>query len=250
MKYLHSPLLLLLLLASEFCISQSKLVCEVRDPRSDKSKPAPAVILLHGWGSDEKDLLDLSDALPRGWVLLTVRAPFARPAGGYMWYGLQFGNGIFREDVQQANASTLQLRAFVREKAKSLRLDTTQLFIGGFSQGAIMALRVGLQSPYPVRGIICLSGRFPPDVYLGKMAPVQKARIPVFVAHGTGAKKVGTDCAGGCYAAQGPTAIQWHGTRKSGAANDAAALVQFAKSLAPGSLLRHHIAGDIGQACP
>jgi phospholipase/carboxylesterase len=190
MKYLHSPLLLLLLLASEFCLSQSKLVCEVRDPRSDKSKPAPAVILLHGWGSDEKDLLDLSDALPRGWVLLTVRAPFARPAGGYMWYGLQFGNGIFREDVQQANASTLQLRAFVREKAKSLRLDTTQLFIGGFSQGAIMALRVGLQSPYPVRGIICLSGRFPPDVDLGKMAPVQKARIPVFVAHGTGDKVI------------------------------------------------------------
>ena len=72
--------------------------------------------------------------------------------------------------------------------------------------------------------------------------------IVVFVAHGTGAKKVGTDCAGGCYAAQGPTAIQWHGTRKSGAANDAAALVQFAKSLAPGSLLRHHIAGDIGAA--
>ena len=32
------------------------------------------------------------------------------------------------------------------------------------------------------------------------------------------------------------------------AANDAAALVQFAKSLAPGSLLRHHIAGDIGAA--
>ena len=72
--------------------------------------------------------------------------------------------------------------------------------------------------------------------------------VVVFVAHGTGAKKVGTDCAGGCYAAQGPTAIQWHNTRKKGAANDAQALVQFAKSLPPGSLLRHHIAGDIGRA--
>ena len=72
--------------------------------------------------------------------------------------------------------------------------------------------------------------------------------VIVFVAHGTGAKKVGTDCAGGCYAAQGPTAIQWHNTRKKGAANDAQALVQFAKSLPPGSLLRHHIAGDIGRA--
>ena len=72
--------------------------------------------------------------------------------------------------------------------------------------------------------------------------------VVVFVAHGTGAKKVGTDCAGGCYAAQGPTAIQWHGTRKTGAANDAQALIDFAKSLPPGSMLRHHVAGDIGRA--
>ena len=72
--------------------------------------------------------------------------------------------------------------------------------------------------------------------------------VVVFVAHGTGKAKVGTDCAGGCYAAQGPTAIQWHGTRKSGAANDAEALVKFAKGLPPGSMLRHHVAGDIGRA--
>ena len=72
--------------------------------------------------------------------------------------------------------------------------------------------------------------------------------VIVFVAHGTGKAKVGTDCAGGCYAASGPTAIQWHGTRKSGAADDAAALVKFAKGLPPGSFLRHHVAGDIGRA--
>ena len=70
--------------------------------------------------------------------------------------------------------------------------------------------------------------------------------VVVFVAHGTGAKKVGTG-EGGCYAAQGPTALQWHGTRKKGAADDAQALRDSAKSLPPGSLLRHHIAGDIGR---
>ena len=69
----------------------------------------------------------------------------------------------------------------------------------------------------------------------------------VFVAHGTGAKKVGADEKGGCYAASGPTAIQWHGVKKSGLQNDSAALIAFAKSLPPGSMLRHHVAGDIGQ---
>ena len=71
--------------------------------------------------------------------------------------------------------------------------------------------------------------------------------VVVFVAHGSGAKKVGSEEGGGCYAASGPTAIAWHGTRKSGAANDAETLTRFARSLPPGSLLRHHIAGDIGR---
>jgi hypothetical protein len=70
--------------------------------------------------------------------------------------------------------------------------------------------------------------------------------VVVFVAHGTGAKKVGTGT-GGCYAASGPTAIQWHGTKKKGLADDAVALRAFARSLPPGSMLRHHVAGDIGR---
>jgi hypothetical protein len=70
--------------------------------------------------------------------------------------------------------------------------------------------------------------------------------VVVFVAHGTGKKKVGKDEKGGCYAASGPTAIQWHNTRKNGAANDAVALRDFVRTLPHGSFLRHHIAGDVG----
>lgn len=70
--------------------------------------------------------------------------------------------------------------------------------------------------------------------------------VVVFVAHGSGAKKVGTG-EGGCYAASGPTAIAWHGTRKAGAPKDAAAVRAFARSLPAGSMLRHHVAGDIGR---
>lgn len=74
----------------------------------------------------------------------------------------------------------------------------------------------------------------------------ERREVVVFVAHGTGAKKVGTG-SGGCYAASGPTAIQWHGTKKANTPNDAAALRAFAKSLPAGSMLRHHVAGDIGR---
>lgn len=75
-----------------------------------------------------------------------------------------------------------------------------------------------------------------------------RSEVVVFVAHGTGAKKVGTDAGGGCYAASGPTAIQWHGVKKQAPADDAQVLRDFARSLPAGSMLRHHVAGDIGRA--
>jgi hypothetical protein len=57
---------------------------------------------------------------------------------------------------------------------------------------------------------------------------------------------LGTDQEGGCYAASGPVAIQWHKTSKTGAINDAETLTAFARSLPVGAFLRHHVAGDIG----
>lgn len=71
--------------------------------------------------------------------------------------------------------------------------------------------------------------------------------VVVFVAHGSGAKRVGSDEGGGCYAASGPTAIAWHGTKKAAPMDDSETLNKFARSLPRGSMLRHHVAGDIGR---
>jgi hypothetical protein len=71
--------------------------------------------------------------------------------------------------------------------------------------------------------------------------------VVVFVAHGQSARLVGADQAGGCYGTSGPVALAWHGTRKSGRPDDGTALVEFARSLPPGSLLRHHVVGDLGR---
>lgn len=72
--------------------------------------------------------------------------------------------------------------------------------------------------------------------------------VVVFVAHGSGAALVGADQAGGCYGNSGPVRLAWNATQKTGAADDGAELVRFARSLPPGSLLRHHVVGDLGLA--
>lgn len=66
-----------------------------------------------------------------------------------------------------------------------------------------------------------------------------------FNGHGSQARKVGRE-QGGCYAASGNTVIHWHKTRTNGIPNDAETIRKFAKALPVGSLLRHHVAGDIG----
>lgn len=72
--------------------------------------------------------------------------------------------------------------------------------------------------------------------------------VVVFVGHGSARRLVGQDAQGGCYGSGGRVAIQWHATRKTGAPDDAAQLRRFARSLPPGSLLRHHVVGDLGRA--
>ena len=72
--------------------------------------------------------------------------------------------------------------------------------------------------------------------------------VIVFVAHGSGARLVGDDTPGGCYGNGGPVRLAWEKTKTAGHQNDAAELVQFARSLPPGSLLRHHVVGDLGLA--
>ena len=70
--------------------------------------------------------------------------------------------------------------------------------------------------------------------------------VIVFVAHGSGARLVGDDTPGGCYGNGGPVRLAWESTRKTGDTSDGPAVIRFARSLPPGSLLRHHVVGDLG----
>ena len=72
--------------------------------------------------------------------------------------------------------------------------------------------------------------------------------VIVFVAHGSGSALVGSDTAGGCYGNGGPVRLAWEKTKTGGHDDDAAELLRFARSLPPGSLLRHHVVGDLGKA--
>jgi phospholipase/carboxylesterase len=108
------------------------------------------LVLLHGWGADADDLLDLGELLVGPAVsVVALRAPEPHPYGsGRQWYGLQ---PIDWSSLPGARAA---LRQRLEQLAASVALERTVLL--GFSQGGAMAIDVGCG--LPLAGIVACSG--------------------------------------------------------------------------------------------
>ena len=99
------------------------------------------LVLLHGWGADADDLLELGPLLVGPEVsVVALRAPEPHPYGpGRQWYGLQPIDWEALPPARQA------LQGRLEELGQSVPLSNTVLL--GFSQGGAMALDVGSGMP-------------------------------------------------------------------------------------------------------
>ena len=138
--------------------------------QSGPKAAAKRLVLLHGWGADADDLVELGRQLcGERRQLVALRAPQPHPGGsGRQWYDLQNRSW---PDLPQAR---LALRARLEALGRSLPLEQTVLL--GFSQGAAMALDVG--SDLALAGIVCCSG-YPHPGWQAKPAMAQ-----VLLTHG------------------------------------------------------------------
>lgn len=128
------------------------------------------LVLLHGWGADADDLLDLGEELAsRDTGVISLRAPEPHPYGvGRQWYDLQ------QPEWPGLAEARLLLRKRLEALADSLPLEQT--IVLGFSQGAAMALDVA--SDLPVAGVIGCSGYPHPG-----WSP-QSTLPPILLTHG------------------------------------------------------------------
>ena len=150
-------------------------------PARSGPAPHPGLILLHGLGSDELDLLALAPQLDPRLYAISVRAPFAYRWGGYMWYDIeQDGPGLGSESIEAGLAA---LWRFLGEALEAYPIDPRRLFVGGFSMGAAMSGAVSLLEPERVCGTLMLSGFLPPDP-AHRYHPQQAAGHPFFQGHG------------------------------------------------------------------
>lgn len=161
-------------------MSDLSLLHLTRSPLTSSDGPPPALVLLHGVGSNEQDLFGLADALDPRLFVVSVRAPLAIGPGQFAWYRLNWtADGPVPVDPAESDASLHALREFLAALPAAYGIDPNRLFLGGFSQGAIMSLAVALTQAPLIAGAVILSGRVLPG-----LVPGPGPYPPLFVAHG------------------------------------------------------------------
>lgn len=164
---------------------KTDLVYKLNEPTKKTDKPAPLLLFLHGYGSNEDDLFAIAKSLDARFMFISLRAPNVIPEGGFCWYPLEFlPDQKFKYDYAKAKESRVKVLSFISNACKTYNLDSNNVFVMGFSQGAIMGYDLALAAPKKIRGVLALSGRMMEESKNLKTDWAKAAKTKYFIAHG------------------------------------------------------------------
>lgn len=151
-------------------------------PRSAAGHAAPALLLLHGLGQDNRRFLEAVRPVADGWGFVVI-APHARRETWDLLAGRPSTLGPMAKALRDRNRpdrDAPRVRAAILAMAQRTPVDARRIAVAGFSDGASYALTLGTGAPQLFDHIIVLSGG---------MAMMDKAAAgegrKVFLAHGT-----------------------------------------------------------------
>jgi len=157
--------------------------------------PEGLLVLHHGRGTDEGDLLGLADLLDPGrrLRLVTPRAPLQLPGSpGYHWYLVPRVGYPDRESFEAARAALAELHDGLWGESG---IGPERTVLGGFSMGAVMSYAMGLGADRPaVAGILAFSG-FVPTVAGWEPSLSDRTGTRAFVSHGRNDPVIGIEFA-------------------------------------------------------
>lgn len=166
----------------------------VRKPKVPVENP-PLLLLLHGVGSNEEDLFSLTNYLPESLLIVSVRGPLTLGSKSFGWYEVLFTTGQPKINLEQEGESRKLLLQFLDYLKLNYKFDESNVWIGGFSQGAIMSYSIGLLHSEKVKGIIALSGRLLEENKAQVKVSEKVLSKKVFISHGTNDRVLSVDYA-------------------------------------------------------
>jgi phospholipase/carboxylesterase len=153
------------------------------------------LVLHHGRGTDERDLIGLADFLDpeRRLLVVTPRAPLTLPGSpGYHWYMVPRVGYPDRQSFEAAREALTDLHDQLWEESG---MGPERTVLGGFSMGAVMSYAMGLGADRPaVAGILAFSG-FVPTVEGWEPSLADRQATRAFVSHGQRDPVIGVEFA-------------------------------------------------------
>ncbi len=166
-------------------IIQSPLKYALKSPGN--SKGCAVIIILHGYGGEEQGMMSLAEGdLGAGKAVFSLRAPIITDSKGYCWYQMQFlPDGKFKYDYADVIKSRNLILDFILKACREFKLDSTNVTLMGFSQGAIMSYELSLYAPHKIKNVVALSGRMLDESRAHTVNEKQMSRLGYFIGHGT-----------------------------------------------------------------
>ena len=118
---------------------------------------APVLLLLHGTGGDENDLIPLGRTISPGSPLLSPRGNVLE--NGMPRFFRRLAEGVF--DLEDLALRTSELAHFLEDAANNYHLDPSRLIAVGFSNGANIAASLLLSSPQTLAGAVLIRAMVP-----------------------------------------------------------------------------------------
>ena len=121
--------------------------------------PYPAIILIHGYGSNMDDLFSFANYLPEQYTIISLHAPLELPFGGGAWYSINFDSNLKKwSNNDEAEDSLTKIIDQIDYFTSTYEINPSNISLIGFSQGAVLSWSLLLDHPYLFRRAICMSG--------------------------------------------------------------------------------------------
>lgn len=151
----------------------------------------PLVILLHGRGAWAKTIFSIEGLLDPRFHVIAIQAPYPSAIGGFEWFHpLEDAGGNEIADATRFDESESLLTREIQSHIERTGSSPAPLFLWGFSQGAAMALIVGLRGKLQITGMVPMSGFLPSPIRRWKQ---WNKNTSVLLAHGTNDEVLSTE---------------------------------------------------------
>lgn len=157
--------------------------------------PKNCLVLLHGVGGNETNLVDFAAELDPDTLVVFARGPLRLGGDQFAWFRVSFtsaGPSIVTEEAEQSRQALIH---FVEQLQLRYGIAAHNTVIAGFSQGGILSASVALTAPQRVAGFGLLSGRILPELKPWLASKEQLAKLRAFIGHGEFDSKLPVDWA-------------------------------------------------------